>query len=80
MKKIISLLFILVAFAISVKVEAQIRYPFGSANFTTITVNNDTITAAAVNNSVNYYYSTDTLLANTVVYATTASSVKAGDK
>jgi hypothetical protein len=44
-----------------------------------LTVDNDTLTPS-ISNSVTYFTLSDTLIANTVIYATIASGVKAGDR
>jgi hypothetical protein len=72
------LLLIAVLFS-ALSVNAQIvKYPFGAADFSTLTVDNDTL-YATVNNSVTYLTLSDTLVGNTVMYATISSRVKAGD-
>lgn len=79
MKKI---LFIALAVILSVateKASAQVKWPFGAANFASITVDNDTLTASA-SNSLNYFTTSDTLIANTVINVSTSSSAKAGDQ
>lgn len=75
MKKII----IAALFIISVSaIEAQVlRYPFGSATFATLTVDNDTLTVTPTN-SVHYFAASDTAIANTLILADVAK-VKAGD-
>lgn len=77
MKKLFTLialvLFINIAFAQAPK------YPFGAATFSTLTVNNDTLTPT-ISNSVTYLTTSDTLIANTVIYATISTGVKAGDQ
>jgi hypothetical protein len=76
MKKLLSILFVLIAFTAS----AQIRYPAGSATFRTIAVNNDTLVVTGAFNAVNYYdASADTLIANTLFQASNNSGLKAGD-
>jgi hypothetical protein len=77
MKKLILLSIAL--FALSTQSEAQIKYPFGAATFATLTVDNDTLTPS-ISNSVTYFTLSDTLVANTLIYATIASGVKAGDR
>jgi hypothetical protein len=73
------LLLIAVLFSV-LSANAQIvKYPFGAADFSTLTVDNDTL-YATVNNSVTYLTLSDTLVGNTVMYATISSKVKAGDK
>lgn len=77
--KMKKLIFIAILFA-SFSVSAQIvKYPFGAADFSTLTVDNDTL-YATVNNSVTYLTLSDTLIGNTVMYATISSNIKAGDK
>jgi hypothetical protein len=65
--------------ALSAKAQTIVKYPFGAADFSTLTVDNDTL-YATVNNSVTYLTLSDTLVGNTVMYATISSKVKAGDK
>lgn len=76
MKKLFLLFSIFLVTAITAQAQ---KYPFGAATVSTLTVNNDTLTPT-VSNSVTYITGSDTLIANTVMYATTSSSVKAGDQ
>lgn len=59
--------------------QTTVRYPFGPADFSTLTVDNDTLYITC-NNSVVYKTLSDTLVGNTVFYATINSSVRAGDR
>lgn len=74
MKKLIAIFALVLAFTAT---QAQVKYPFGAATFSTLTVNNDTLTPS-ISNSLTYLTTSDTLIANTVIYATISSSVKAG--
>jgi hypothetical protein len=74
------LLFIAMVFTtLTINAQSTVRYPFGAADFSTLTVDNDTL-YPAVTNSVTYLTLSDTLVGNTVMYATISSKVKAGDR
>ena len=72
------ILTICVLFALNVNSQTT-RYPFGAATFSSLTVDNDTLTVTATN-SLTYYTLADTLIANTIIYATINSQLKAGDR
>lgn len=75
MKKLI---FAIALFVSINTVKAQtLQYPFGAASFSSLTVDNDTL-YAVVNNRLTYLTLSDTLVGNTVMYATINSGVKAG--
>ena len=77
MKKVIFILSVL--FALNTTAQTLVKYPFGAADFSTLTVDNDTL-YAVTSNSLTYLTLSDTLVGNTVMYATIGSGVKAGDK
>lgn len=68
-------------FVMTLAVNAQItlKYPFGSADFSKLTMDNDTVTAT-INNSLTFLTASDTLVGNTYIYATIGGKVKAGDE
>lgn len=76
MKKLILIVALFATFSVSAQV---VKYPFGAADFSALTVDNDTL-YATVNNSVTYLTLSDTLVGNTVMYATISSHIKAGDR
>lgn len=78
MKKLFTLIAGVCLFA-NVDAQTTVRYPFGPADFSTLTVDNDTLYITC-NNSVVYKTLSDTLVGNTVFYATINSSVRAGDR
>lgn len=78
MKKLFALISIFTLLIVSAEAQT-IRYPFGAATFSDLTVDNDTL-YPTVTNSLTYYTLDDTLVGNTVMYATISASVKAGDE
>jgi hypothetical protein len=76
MKKLFTLL--LLCFTLSTFAQTP-KYPFGAATVTALTVDNDTLTPT-ISNSMTYLTASDTLVGNTVIYATISDGVKAGDK
>ena len=73
-------LFIIAVLFTALTATAQVvRHPFGSATFSTLTVDNDTL-YPAITNSLTYFTLSDTLVGNTVMYAEISSKIKAGDK
>jgi hypothetical protein len=72
-------LFLIAVLFTSITASAQVKYPFGAADFSTLTVDNDTL-YPSVTNSLTYFTLSDTLVGNTVMYATISSKIKAGDR
>jgi hypothetical protein len=76
MKKLILIAVLFTALTSNAQI---VKYPFGAADFSELTVDNDTL-YADVTNSLTYLTLSDTLVGNTVMYANISSKLKAGDK
>jgi len=76
MKKIFLIAIVLIA-TNKVNAQANLQYPFSAATFATLTVNNDTL-YAPISNRLTYLTLSDTLVGNTVMYATISTGLKAG--
>jgi hypothetical protein len=76
MKKLLLIAVLFTALTASAQI---VRHPFGAADFSTLTVDNDTL-YPSITNSLTYLTLSDTLVGNTVMYAEISSKVKAGDR
>lgn len=80
MKNIIKSLFFcfFIFTGLGLSAQSWVNYPFGAADFSTLTVDNDTL-SPTIKNQVTYLTGSDTLIANTIIMGTNISSkLKAG--